>query len=212
MCISSPHQLADLHTRFQGLLPRIELHGRIYFRHLRSHRKEEVLQEMRSLAWLWFLRLARRGKDANEFLVTFSRFLARAINSGRRIMGQEKAKDPMSRLTQKRHGFQVEPLSSSDCASYATFYQKDRDAFEERLADNRFTPVPEQAAFRIDWPLWMRTRTERDRRIIKDLMAGERTLDVSRKYGLSPARVSQLRQNFHDDWHQFCGDCESAAA
>jgi hypothetical protein len=55
----SVEQLADLHTRFLVLLPRIERHGRIYFRHLRGHPKEEVFQEMRSLAWLWFVRLAR---------------------------------------------------------------------------------------------------------------------------------------------------------
>jgi hypothetical protein len=36
-------------------------------------------------------------------------------------------------------------------------------------------------------------------------MLGERTGDVSRKYGLSASRVSQLRRNFHDDWQRFCG-------
>lgn len=66
------------------------------------------------------------------------------------------------------------------------------------------TPVPDQAAFRIDWRAWLKTRTERDRRIIADLLAGERTLDVSHKFGMSPGRVSQLRQEFHQDWERFC--------
>ena len=66
------------------------------------------------------------------------------------------------------------------------------------------TPIPDQAAFRIDWPAWMQTQTERDRRIIDDLMAGERTFDVSQKYGLSPGRISQLRRRLHDDWEVFC--------
>jgi hypothetical protein len=48
----SSDQLADLHTRFLVLLPRIETHGRIYFRHLRSNQKDEVFQEMRALGWL----------------------------------------------------------------------------------------------------------------------------------------------------------------
>jgi hypothetical protein len=210
MCMSTIQApLADLHTRFQTFLPKIETHGRIYFRHLKGHKKEEVLQEMRALAWLWFVRLARRGKDAADFLVTFTRFLARAVSSGRRIIGQEKAKDPMSPLTQKRHGFTVESLPSSDRVSFADLYstvggQREHDAMEERLQDNTATPVPEQAAFRIDWPAWMKTRTQRDRRIIKDLMAGERTFDVSRKFGMSPARVSQLRSEFRDDWESFC--------
>src|SRR5687768_4092356 len=59
----------------------------------------------------------------------------------------------------------------------------------EALKDNCRTPPDEPAAFRLDWPCWLTTRTERDRRLIRDLMAGERNLDVAREYGLSPARV-----------------------
>jgi hypothetical protein len=51
----------------------------------------------------------------------------------------------------------------------------------------------------------LKTRSERDPRLAEDLMAGERTQDVSSKFGLSPARVSQLRRDFHDDWQRFCG-------
>jgi len=203
-----PHQIADLHDHFSLLLPRIELHGCIYFRHLPPHRKEEVLQEMQALAWAWFRRLARRGKNPNEFVVTFCRLLVRAINSGRRVIGQEKGKDVMSRLAQKRHGFTVEPLPTSNSASHAKLYsaahgQQDHDAMEERLQDNTLTPVPDQAAFRIDFPAWVQTRSDRDQRIIDELMAGERTFDVSRRHGLSPGRVSQLRREFHDDWLSF---------
>jgi hypothetical protein len=69
--LSSP-QLADLHIKFLVLLPKIETHGRIYFRYLRPHRKEEALQEMRALAWQWFRRLAQRGKDAGDYLSPFN--------------------------------------------------------------------------------------------------------------------------------------------
>jgi hypothetical protein len=205
----SSAQLADLHTRFLVLLPTIETHGRIYFRHLKPNRKEEALQEMLALAWARFLRLAQRGKDALEFLATFNDFLVRAVSNGRRLMGTEKAKDAMCVRTQKRRGFKVEPLPAATRASYDSLYstvhgQREHDAFEERLCDNTLTPVPDQAAFRIDWSAWRQTQTERDCRIIDDLMAGERTLDVSRKHGLSAARVSQLRRQLHDDWQEFC--------
>ena len=33
-----PVLLAELHARFLLILPRVELHGRIYFRHLRHHK------------------------------------------------------------------------------------------------------------------------------------------------------------------------------
>jgi hypothetical protein len=207
-------QLTDLHTRFLVLLPRIERHGRIYFRHLRSHRKDEVLQELRSLAWASFLRLAQQGKDAGEFLATFNDFLVRAVSNGRRLTGQEKAKDAMSARTQFRRGFTVEPLPVETTASYETRYatvhgQREHDAYEERLCDNSITPIPDQAAFRIDWSAWMQTCTDRDRRIIDDLMAGERTFDVSQKHGLSPSRISQLRRELQTDWEVFCTEANS---
>jgi hypothetical protein len=80
------------------------------------------------------------------------------------------------------------------------------DMFEERLADNSVTPVPDQVAFRIDFPAWCRTRTERDRRIIHDMACNERTTNLARKYGVSPARISQLRRDYHEEWNRFCAD------
>jgi hypothetical protein len=49
-----------------------------------------------------------------------------------------------------------------------------------------------------------RTPTDRDRRLIHDLMVGERTADVARKYGMTPGRVSQKRCQFMQDWQRFC--------
>src|SRR5262245_28649398 len=60
---------AHLHGPFLAILPRIEAHGNVYFRHLKcSHRKEEALAEMRALSWKWFIRLLQRGKDPSEFV------------------------------------------------------------------------------------------------------------------------------------------------
>jgi hypothetical protein len=60
--------------------------------------------------------------------------------------------------------------------------------------------------FRLDFPAWSATRTERDRRVLDDLMLGERTLDVAGKHGLSPGRVSQLRRQFLLDWRRFLSE------
>ena len=37
-------------------------------------------------------------------------------------------------------------------------------------------------------------------------MMGERAFDVADKYGISPGRISQLRQEFCQDWRAFCGE------
>jgi hypothetical protein len=194
----------DLQARFLSILPRIELHGRVSFRHLRCPgRRADAVAEMVALAWKWHLRLAERGKDAIQFPGTLASFAARAVRSGRRLCGQERAKDVLSPTAQRWQHFGVESLPDFSTLS--------SNPLTEALCDNTQTPPPEQAAFRCDFPAWLRTRSERDRRLVENLMRGERTQDVSNKFGLSPARISQLRRDFHDDWQRFCGVEESAA-
>jgi hypothetical protein len=206
-----PAGLAELHADFLLILARVELHGRIYFRHLRSHKRADAIQEMRSLAWKWFPRLVERGKDPGDFLSGFVTLLARAVNSGRKLAGVIKAKDVLNPATQRRHGFTVEALPSSTQASHEQLYsevhgQQLHDAYEERRRDNTITPVPEQVIFRIDRPAWLKTLTARERRMIRAMAQNERTLDLSKEFEVSPARISQRRREFHDGWACFTAD------
>jgi hypothetical protein len=186
-----------LQARFLNILPRIERHGRCYFRHVKCpHQREELLAEMRGLAWLWFVRLAGRGKDVAGFVSALATYAARAAHSGRRVCGQERGKDVLSSLARRRHGFAVGTLPDHSTVGGSPL--------EEALRDNTRSPVDEQVCFRLDFPAWRASRTERDRRILDELMLGERTLDVAGQHGLSPGRVSQLRREFHDDWARFC--------
>jgi hypothetical protein len=43
------------------------------------------------------------------------------------------------------------------------------------------------------------------------MIRDERTMDLANKYGISPARVSQLRREFMEDWDRFCGPDSCAA-
>lgn len=207
-------QLLDsaLQARFLALLPKIESYGQFIFRYLKCpHKKADAIQEMLALAWKWFVRLARRGKDVADFMTTFSSFLARAVKSGRRLVGMEKAKDVMNPQAQQLRGFKVQSLPISTRASYDKLHaavrgQQLHDAFEEQLRDNSQTPVPEQVAFRIDFPAWLSSLTPRERQIIRAMALNERTSDLSRKFDLSPGRISQLRREFHTDWQRYCGD------
>jgi hypothetical protein len=190
-----PH--AALQQRFLTILPRVEQHARIYFRHLGADRLEEAVAEMTALAWKWHLNLAARGKDVTQFPTVLAAYAARAVRSGRRLCGQAKAKDVMSPAAQQRHGFAVGKLPDVGTLS--------SNPLEEALVDNTRTPPDEQVAFRLDFPAWLRTHTDRTRRIVGDLMAGERTLDVARKHGLTPGRVSQMRRELLADWQNFTG-------
>ena len=103
--------LQHLHNRFLLLLPRIEAHAKIYFRDIRcAAQRADQIAETIALAWKWFVRLAKRGKDAADFVTTFATFAARAVRCGRRVAGRSRAKDVMDRHTQQRHDFAVEKL------------------------------------------------------------------------------------------------------
>jgi len=192
---------ACVHVAFLTILPRIELHGQVVFRTVRCpHRKEELIAEMTALTWLWFIRLVQQGKDPTRFASALAGYAATAVRAGRRLCGIERAKDVLSSRAQHRQGFNV--LSLPQASTLAC------TPLDEALHDNRRSSVPDQVCFRIDFPSWLGTRTERDRRVIQDLMLGERALDVADKYGLSPARISQLRREFLLDWELFCGERE----
>jgi hypothetical protein len=206
MSATSPHRASSvdcLQGIFLTLLPRIERHARVHFRdvHCRD-RREDLTQETIALAWRWFLRLIQRDKDPRRFPSIFASLAALAVRSGRRLCGQEKAKDALSSLAQQCHGFTLSSIPDGSTLSGSVF--------DEALRDNTQTPPEDQVAFRIDFPAWRASRCERDRRLIDDLLLGERTQDVAQRHGLTSGRVSQLRREFCDDWQTFCGEPTSA--
>jgi hypothetical protein len=202
----------QLHARFLALLPRLELHARITFRGLRCPGlQEDAVQEVLALCWQWFLRLCERGKDVTGFVSALAGYAARAVRNGRRLSGSERARDVLSPVARRRHGFRVEPLPQAVRASHerlcaSPLGQELQDTFEERLHHNTQSPVPDQAAFRIDFPAWLKTLTPRERRLVRAMARNERTEDLSRQFELSPSRVSQLRREFRDGWRRFHGE------
>jgi len=186
---------------FLVLLPQLELHARIYFRDVRcAASKADKVAETVALAWRWYLRLLARRRSVHGFSGRFIRFAARAVKCGRRVCGQESSKDAFSTTCRLRRGLVVTRLADYDGSG--------DNPLSEALAENRRTPPDEQAAFRIDFREWLQSRTDRDRRIVNDLMMGERALDVSRRHGVSAARISQLRRAFQCDWCSFCGEID----
>lgn len=90
---------------------------------------------------------------------------------------------------------------------YSDPHGQDRiDAFEERLRDNTQSPVPDQAAFRIDYPGWLSQLGGRNRRIAEDMALDLGTQELAVRHRVSPGRISQLRREFHHGWRRFCGE------
>jgi len=191
-----------LQACFLSILAKIQTHARIFFRHVRCRcKRDDFIAETVALAWNWFKRMAQKGKDATRFPTALASYAAKAVRCGRRAYGQMKAQDVLNEHAQQRHGFYVSKLPDFSTLS--------ENPLAEALIDNTRSPVPEQVMFRLDFPSWLTTRTERDRRIINDMAMGQRTLDLSKRYGISPGRISQLRREFLDDLLKFCDDFAS---
>jgi hypothetical protein len=193
LTVSSLDQvLAD----FSAAQPRITRHARVFFRYVRCrHKKADCISEVVALCWKWWLSLVGVGKNPKAFVSVLASYAARAVKSGRRLCGQLKSKDVLSELAQQRHGFYVGKLpdySTESCNPLA-----------EALTDNTRSDIPTQVHFRCDFPTWLKTRTQRDRRIIHDMLLNTRTKDLARKHRKSEGRISQLRREYHQDWCQF---------
>src|SRR3954471_2019272 len=140
---------ALLHAGFLALLPRIETHARIFFRHVRCPgRREDLIAEAVAVAWRWYVRAITPGKAPADFPVTFCRRVASHVRCGRRLCRSDSAKDALSLVAQRRHGFVTQALPEVESGV------EGNEAIDA-LKDNTRTPPPDRAAFRIDFPRWL---------------------------------------------------------
>jgi DNA-directed RNA polymerase specialized sigma24 family protein len=189
----------DLQASFLEVLPRIEQQASFAFRNYHcTADREDAVQESVAVAWAWFVRLAQRGKNPADFVSTLAFFAAIHVRSGRRLCGTEATQDALSPTASYRRGFSVERLGQPKPAQ--------SEMWEEALHDNTRSAPDQAAMFRIDFPNWLGTLGERNRRIVVDLLLGERTSTVADKHALSSGRVAQLRREFHRRWHEFHGE------
>jgi hypothetical protein len=201
-----------LQVHFLAILPRIEEHAQVRFGFLRCPgRREDAIAEVVALAWKWFLRLIEQGKDIDQFVSVLADYAVRHVRCGRKLCGQERAKDVMSARAQRSKGFSAEPLNGSTRRSMEDLLgdphaQEQIDAFEDRLRDNTQSPVPDQAAFRIDHPAWLSQLGPRNRAIAEDMALDLGTFELAERHKISAGRISQLRRELHLDWRRFHGE------
>lgn len=182
------------HTEFLALLPGLERHARIYFRHLRPADREEAAADVVACGFATYLRLKCRGKDPTLFPVSFARFTARAVANGRAVGRRCDTRDAMTRTAQRHRGFAVHRFD--DPIPGGTGWWRDV------LADPR-ADVFAQAAFAVDFPAWLATLSTIKRRVAYLLARGDSTFDTAGLTGISPSRVSQLRRELAASWYAF---------
>jgi hypothetical protein len=176
------------------VMPRVLTHARIQFRDIRNpQERDDLLQEVLIYCLIWTRLLVRRKKDPRKFPSMLAQYGVLAVKNGRRACGMNR-KDVLSSHAQADHGFHV--------IRFPTMTEEVREA----LTDNTVTPPDEQAAFRIDFPAWLSTLTERNRRLVLGLMVRQHTKVLIRRFGVTPGRISQLRREFYHEWRRFHGE------
>jgi hypothetical protein len=213
--VKSPSNIGTPPTtanEFLELLPRVERHAAVVFRTLPAAEREEAVAEAVAAAFVAFRRLRLRGLDpARDFPSQIARYAVLHVKDGRQVGGRRHSQDVLSPYAQRKHRFRVESLPLATRRPHEDLYgelrgQRQLDLFEERLRDNRRTPPPEQAAFRLDFPEFMGSLSRRDRRLARYLSLGHSGKAAARRFGLSPGRVTQLRQRWCREWRARNGE------
>jgi hypothetical protein len=180
------------HAAFLSLLPRLQTHARVRFRHLNSSDREEAVADVVAYGFASFLRLIRRGKDPTAFPAVFAHFVARAVANGRGVIRRLSARDLLAarpRDERTRVHRLDDPMPGGGWW---------RDA-----ALDRRVRVDEQAAFNLDFPAWLATLPAVKRRVAELLARGHGTDEAASRTGLSAGRVSQQRRELADSWFDF---------
>ena len=185
------------HAKFLAMLPLIRELASHAFRFAKPELKDELLAEVTANAFCAFARLVERGKEDVAYATPLARYAICQVSAGRRVGGTLGVRDVTSPRARLATGVTVERLDRFD---------REENDWQEVLVEDRQAGPAETAAARIDVPAWFQSLTRRNRQIAKQLARGEVTSAVAKTFGLSPARVSQLRREFMRSWGMFHGE------
>ena len=194
---SSPSVMSDpWQAGFLAVLPAVHTHAQICFRKLPAEQRQEAIQEAVAFACLSYQDLAQRGKLHAAHPGTLADYAVKRVRNDRHVGGRQSSRDVHSRLAQKKRGLVLQSL---------TPWQPGRPGWRAVVLEDKRVLPSDQAAFNLDFVQWLGGFDERQQGIIGQLAAGEGTGQVARRFGLSAARVSQLRRQFEQSWLQFQG-------
>jgi hypothetical protein len=188
---------------FNTLLPSIERQIVFSFRRVPVPFREDVLQEALVAAFIGYRRLVDRGRHDQIFATPLAQFAVCRVRDGRRVGSLKDRLDASCPFVARRRGFRLERIDRFDPHTRR---------WTLMAIPSSATSVPDQVAFRLDFPQWLSIQTRRDRRLIQALACGETTSEAARRFHISAARVSQLRLEFFQSWRTFQGEAPDAPA
>ncbi len=190
------------HAEFLAMLPAIRRSAQIAFRRVGPELRQDLIEEVVANSYVAFARLAERGQADRALAAPLARYAIVQIRVGRRVGSRLRIGDALSTYAQYRKQFSVERLDH---------FSEENGCWEEVLVEDRRASPADVAACRIDFADWLHRLTARLRKIALALAAGETTSAAAEMFGVSPARISQIRDLLRKSWEAFQGGPEIGA-
>jgi hypothetical protein len=184
------------HDRFLAMLPAIRRRAHITFRAADLELREELIQEVVANSFAAYARLVELGKEELAFPYPLARFAIGQVRAGRRLGNTLSIREAMSEYAQRHKGFQVERLN---------YFDEEENRWQEIVVEDKRATPADIAACRIDFANWLRLLPTLRRKIALALASGETTSAAAKKFDVTPARISQLRQWLKGSWESFQG-------
>ena len=185
------------HADFEAMLPIIQKHAEISFRHLDRDAYEEAVQECICNACQAYARLVEQGRADVARASVLATFAVSQVRDGRKVGNSLNIHDVTSDYCQRRKNVIVERLDRHDFET---------ETWAEVLIEDRHAGPADTAAVRIDFAAWIKSLRPHVRKIARYLSLGNKPSDAAEKFGLSRCRVSLLRRELHESWRTFQGD------
>jgi len=189
------------HAGFLAMVPAIERHAQVVFRDLNPDAREEAVQAVVCHCCVAYQRLADLGKTAVAYPGPLARFAVAQVRAGRRTGGKLNCRDVSSAYCRMKKNIVMERLDQRD----------DEGGWAEILIESPHAGPADTAATRIDFSSWLELLPRRLRKIAVFLGNGETTSAASQRFRLSQGRISQIRRQLYEAWHQFQGDVVGVA-
>src|SRR5271169_4005829 len=170
--------------KFLAMLPAIREQANFAFRRVPVEAREELIQEVVAQAYNLFISLCRRGKSALNYPTPLAQFAIKKVRAGRRIGSRTNIRDITSPRPAVTKAFTIERLDQ---------FNQRTGQWRDLLVEDRTAGPAEIAAARIDCAAWLGSLSPRHRKIASVLATGETTGVAAGKFGLSSARISQIR-------------------
>ena len=190
--VKTPPQIVgrDHQKQFLEMLPLIRSRAGSAFRKLDPESREDLIEEVVANAYCRLVRLVRHGKASLAYATPLADFAIRQAIAGRRVGSRSRIQDVTSPFARSARGILVERLD-------------EQGGLRAALVEDRRAGPAEIASARIDLAAWLSAMSISHRRIASALAIGETTSEVARQFGVSSARVSQIRSVLKKSWEAF---------